>query len=178
MLISDNLQVRKSYFDYVNCKVITAFFLRIIFKRTSTEAHVYMRRHQDAKAKHFDVSNVIYHKFSHGAVSYTLNGENRNVMLELCLNISATLSIGTLQGKQLCHFHCGPHINWYHLMKERICSHHSKFFSLRVDPILGRLLMFRHSSNIFPPCFQREIIFMTSCLLNWRMKSSQNGSTL
>ena len=51
-------------------------------KRTSTEAHVYMRRHQDAKVKHFDVSNVIYYIFSHGAVSYTLNGENVNVMLE------------------------------------------------------------------------------------------------
>ena len=58
------------------------FFLRIILKRTSTEAHVYMRRHQGAKVKHFDVSNVIYHKFSHGAVSYTLNGENVNAMLE------------------------------------------------------------------------------------------------
>ena len=58
------------------------FFLRIILKRMSTEAHVYMRGHQGAKVKHFDVSNVIYHKFSHGAVSYTLNGENVNVMLE------------------------------------------------------------------------------------------------
>ena len=58
-------------------------FLRIILKRTSTEAHVYMRRHQGAKVEHSDVSNVIYHKFSHGAVSYTLNGENVNVMLEL-----------------------------------------------------------------------------------------------
>ena len=57
-------------------------FLRIILKRTSTEAHVYMRRHQGAKDEHFDVSNVIYHKFSNGAVSYTLNGENVNVMLE------------------------------------------------------------------------------------------------
>ena len=49
---------------------------------------MYMRRHQGAKAKHFDVtcSNVIYHKFSHGAVSYTLNGENVNVMLESKLN--------------------------------------------------------------------------------------------
>ena len=54
-------------------------------KRTWTEAHVYMRRHQGAKGKHFDVSNVIYHKFSHGAVSYTLNGENVNVMLEFSL---------------------------------------------------------------------------------------------
>ena len=59
------------------------FFLQIILKRTLTEAHVYMRRHQDAKVKHFDVSNVIYHKFSHSPISYTLNGENVNVMLEL-----------------------------------------------------------------------------------------------
>ena len=49
---------------------------------TSTEAHVYMPCHQNVKVKHFDVSNVIYHKFSHGAVSYTLNRENVNVMLE------------------------------------------------------------------------------------------------
>ena len=28
------------------------------------------------------VSNEIYHKFSHGAVFYTLNGKNVNVMLE------------------------------------------------------------------------------------------------
>ena len=41
-----------------------------------------MRRHQGAKVEHFDVSNVIYHKFSHGAISFTLNGENVNVMLE------------------------------------------------------------------------------------------------
>ena len=55
-------------------------FLRIIWsgrrqKHTS-------RRHQGAKVEHFDVSNVIYDKFSHGAGSYTLNGENFNVMLE------------------------------------------------------------------------------------------------
>ena len=28
-----------------------------------TETHVYMQRHQGAKVEHFDVSNVIYHKF-------------------------------------------------------------------------------------------------------------------
>ena len=54
-------------------------------KRTSTVAHVYMRRHQGAKVKYFDVSNMICHNFSHGAVSYTLNGENINVMLESVL---------------------------------------------------------------------------------------------
>ena len=58
------------------------FILRIILKRTSTEVHVYMRRHQGAKVEHFDVSNVIYHKFSYGGVSYSLNGENVNDMLE------------------------------------------------------------------------------------------------
>ena len=52
-------------------------------KRTLTEAHVYMRRHQGAKVKHFDVSNVIYHKFLHGAFSYMLNVQNINPMLEL-----------------------------------------------------------------------------------------------
>ena len=56
-------------------------------KRTSTEAHVYMQHHQGAKVEHFDVSNVIYHKFSHGAVSYTLNGENVNVMLEFVIKM-------------------------------------------------------------------------------------------
>ena len=47
-----------------------------------------MRCHQGAKVKHFDFSNVIYHKFSHGAISYTLNGENVNVMLEFFLFLS------------------------------------------------------------------------------------------
>ena len=83
MLISDNLPVRKSYFDSnIIAKILQRFFLRIILKQTSIAAHVYMRRHQDVKVKHFDVSDVIYHKFSHGAVSYTLNGENVNAMLE------------------------------------------------------------------------------------------------
>ena len=60
-------------------------FLWIILKQTSTEAHVYMRRQQGVKDEHFDVSNVIYHKFSHGAVSYRLHGENANVKLEFDL---------------------------------------------------------------------------------------------
>ena len=62
-------------------------------KRTLIEAHVCMRRHQGAKVVHFDVSNVIYHKFSHGAVSYTLNGENVNVMLEYSYIISGKFVI-------------------------------------------------------------------------------------
>ena len=89
VLISDNLPVRKSYFDSnIIARILRRFSLRIILKRTSTEAHVYIRSHQVAKVKHFDVSNVIYHKFSHGAVSYALNGENVNVMLESNLGLS------------------------------------------------------------------------------------------
>ena len=80
VLISDNLPVRKSYFDSNIIRNENALW--IILKRTSKEAHVCMRRHQGAKVEHFDFSNVIYHKFSYGAVSYTLNGENVNVMLE------------------------------------------------------------------------------------------------
>ena len=37
---------------------------------------------QGTKVKHFGISNVIYHQLSHQAISYTLNRENVNVMLE------------------------------------------------------------------------------------------------
>ena len=42
--------------------------------------YVNMRRHQGAQSKLFDVSDVIYDKFSHGASSYALNVENAYVM--------------------------------------------------------------------------------------------------
>ena len=70
------------------CDVFSTDYL----KRMSTEAHVYMRRHQGAKVKHFDVSNVICHKFSDGAAFYMLNVKNVNVILEWEL---------TLKGKNL-----------------------------------------------------------------------------
>ena len=37
------------------------------------------------------ISNVIYHKFSHGAAFYTLNGKNVNVMLECRIIADAML---------------------------------------------------------------------------------------
>ena len=76
VLISDNLPVRKSYFDSnIIAKILQRFFLRIILKWTSIEEHVYMRRHQEAKVKHFDVSNVIYHKFSRRRFLYAQWGK-------------------------------------------------------------------------------------------------------
>ena len=39
------------------------------------------------------VSNVIYHKFSHGAAFYTLNGKNVNVMLEYEVSCSLFIRV-------------------------------------------------------------------------------------
>ena len=91
VLISDNLPVRESYFDSnIIARILRCFFLWTILKWTSIEAPVYMRCHQDAKVERFDISNVIYHKFSHNAVSYTLNGENVNLMLESFIILKIT----------------------------------------------------------------------------------------
>ena len=56
-----------------------------ILKRTSPEVkclHLTSSRREMCTSS---VSNVIYHKFSHGAAFYTLNGKNVNVMLEYSL---------------------------------------------------------------------------------------------
>ena len=45
----------------------------------------------------------------------------------------------TFRGSNSVSLVVASHTNWGHLIKERICSHWSKFFPLRVDPILGRL---------------------------------------
>ena len=45
----------------------------------------------------------------------------------------------TLKGNNSVIFIVACHIPLGHLIKERICSSRSKFFPLRVDPILGRL---------------------------------------
>ena len=58
-------------------------FKGTILKRTLPEVkclHPTSSRHEMCKSS---VSGVMYHKFSHSTVSYTLNGENVNVMLEL-----------------------------------------------------------------------------------------------
>ena len=47
----------------------------------------------------------------------------------------------TFRGSNSVIFIVASHINWGHLTKERICSHRSTFFSLREDPILGRLCL-------------------------------------
>ena len=68
-----------------------------------TETHVYMQCHQGVKVEHFDVSNVIYHKFSHGAVSCKFNVENVNVMLKWKFKL---VQLSTL------HPYCMQNENW------------------------------------------------------------------
>ena len=61
-----------------------------IFSKDYCEADVdrstYLHTTSKMREKeHSDVSNVIYHKFSRGTISNTLNGENKSVMLEFLL---------------------------------------------------------------------------------------------
>ena len=94
VLISDSLMVRNSYFDFnimqnENARILRCFFSTDYFeadvdRNTCLHATSSMR---EVRVEHFDVSNVIYHKFSHGGVSYTPTGENVNVILECSVNI-------------------------------------------------------------------------------------------
>ena len=56
-----------------------------ILKRTSPEVKCLHLTTSKREMCTSSVSNVIYHKFSHGASFCTLNGKNVNVMLEFSL---------------------------------------------------------------------------------------------
>ena len=56
-----------------------------ILKRTSPEVKCLHPTSSRREMCTLSVSNVIYHKFSHGAAFYTLNGKNVNVMLEFAI---------------------------------------------------------------------------------------------
>ena len=58
----------------------------------------------------FSVSNVIYHKFSHGAAFYTLNGKNVNVILEYSLTLTKNVPVKMpIKGE------------WVHFQRKRLC---------------------------------------------------------
>ena len=57
-----------------------------ILKRTSPEVKCLHLTSSRREMCTLSVRNVIYHRFSHGAAFYTLNGKNVNVMLELRVN--------------------------------------------------------------------------------------------
>ena len=54
-------------------------------KRTSPEVKCLHPTSSRREMCTSSVSNVIYHKFSHGAAFHTLNVKNVNVMLEFCM---------------------------------------------------------------------------------------------
>ena len=54
-----------------------------ILKRTSPEVKCLHPTSSRSEMCTLSVSNVIYHKFSHGAAFYTFNGKNINVMIVL-----------------------------------------------------------------------------------------------
>ena len=86
VLISDNSPVRKII------SILTLYRMRMqgycdvykwtILKRTSPEVKCLHPTSSRREMCTLSVGNVIYHKFSHGATFYTLNGKNVNVMLE------------------------------------------------------------------------------------------------
>ena len=88
MLISDNSLVRKKG---KVISILTLYRMRMqgycdvykwtILKRTSPEVKCLHLTSSRRKMYTSSVSNMIYHKFSHGAAFYTLNGKRVRVML-------------------------------------------------------------------------------------------------
>ena len=80
-----------------------------ILKRTSPEVKCLHPTSSKREICTSSVSNVIYHKFSHGAAFYTFSRKNVNVMLEILLgteeqfrNSKAELERSAMQSMALC----------------------------------------------------------------------------
>ena len=86
-----------------------------ILKRTSPEVKCLHPTSSRREMCTLSVSNVIYHKFSHGAAFYMLNGKNVNVMLEFMFVLLLVTAYGCNLGilkwrkkhsvKKLIQFH-------------------------------------------------------------------------
>ena len=68
-----------------------------ILKRTSPEVKCLHLTSSRREMCTLSVSNVIYHKFSHGAAFYMFNGKNVNVMLESLFTCCCSESFLTFQ---------------------------------------------------------------------------------
>ena len=74
-----------------------------ILKRTSPEVKCLHPTSSKREMCTSSVSNVIYHKFSHGAAFHTLNGNNVNVMLEWIDNVVSQKSYDHTCNNTLAH---------------------------------------------------------------------------
>ena len=72
-----------------------------ILKRTSPEVKCLHPTSSRREMCTLSISNVIYHKFSHGAAFYTFNGKNVNVMLELKLSLNLNARYSSMGLSQL-----------------------------------------------------------------------------
>ena len=67
-----------------------------ILKRTSPEIKCLHPTSSRCEMCTSSVSDMIYHKFSHGAAFYTLNGRNVNVMLEFEISVFEILMVHSM----------------------------------------------------------------------------------
>ena len=77
-----------------------------ILKQTSPEVKCLHPTSSRREMGTLSVSNVIYHKFSHGAAFYMLNGKNVNVMLELIIVHAVYTAKPTLVAVFYSFFNC------------------------------------------------------------------------
>ena len=99
MLISDNTQLRKNYFDSnmiqkVNGTLLQCFLNIYLAADIDRNQCLRLTSSNSRMCSHY-VGNVIYHKFSYGAVSYRFNWENVNAMLEFVVYVQ-TCKIQTI----------------------------------------------------------------------------------
>ena len=76
-----------------------------ILKRTSPEVKCLHPTSSRREMCTSSVSNVIYHKFSHGAAFYTLKGKNVNVMLELGFSVHKMILLFLIAEIEAILFH-------------------------------------------------------------------------
>ena len=73
------------------------FYKWTILKRTSPEVKCLHPTSSRREMCTPSISNVIYHKFSHGAAFYTLNGKNVKVMLEFSIDFGFSTDIFVIE---------------------------------------------------------------------------------
>ena len=112
-----------------------------ILKRTSPEVKCLHPTSSRREMCTSSVSNVIYHKFSHGAAVYTFNGKNVHVMLEYSITSKTT--------------------NLYF----SLCTCFHVYGESTVILIIHHSLVQTNMKMRFPPFLQIKRAFATSCLL-------------
>ena len=113
-----------------------------ILKRTSPEVKCLHPTSSRREMCTLSVSNVIYHKFSHGAAFYMLNGKNVNVMLEFSLKNAERKILMQVYPFTILHFKVSSFIKTLEVNALKRCMHMYMFS--KCERILA-------NANIFVP---------------------------